>query len=133
MTEKEMFEFVLDELMNCDLFRGKYDARNGDEHFMHGIATVMESIAYHAGDDVGDAFSDLFTKNLIESEDKVKSFYIESSIAVKVKAETVEKAYEKFYDWVDEIPETREVQINSVCVDDDQLRPEEDKADENLG
>lgn len=126
MTEKEAFEFVLNKLMECGLFIGEYDARNGDEHFMNGIATVMESIAYHAGDDVGDAFSDLFTKNLIESEEKAKSFYIEFSTAVKVKAETVEKAYDKFYEWLDEIPETREVQISSVCVDDDQLRPEEE-------
>ena len=126
MTEKEAFEFVLNKLMECGLFIGEYDARNGDEHFMYGISTVMESIAYRAGNDIGDAFSDLFTKNLIKSEDKVKSFYIESSIAVKVKAETVEKAYDKFYKWLDDIPETREVQISSVCVDDDQARPKEE-------
>lgn len=126
MTEKEVFKLVLDELKKCELFTGKYDARNGDEHFMNGIATVMESIAYHAGDDVGDAFSDLFTKNLIESEEKIKSFYIEFSVAVNIKAETIEKAYNKFYKWLDEMPETKEIQISSVCVDDDQLRPEED-------
>lgn len=71
MTEKEAFEFVLNELMQCGLFIGEYDARNGDEHFMYGIATVMESIAYRVGDDVGDAFSDLFTRNMIKSEENV--------------------------------------------------------------
>ena len=69
--EQEAFDFVLSRLMGNDLFRGKYDARNGDEHFMHGIATVMESIAYHVSDEVGDAFSDLFTRNMIESEKNV--------------------------------------------------------------
>ena len=71
MTEKEAFEFVLNELMQCGLFIGEYDARHGDEHFMYGIATVMESIAYRVGDDVGDAFSDLFTRNMIKSEENV--------------------------------------------------------------
>lgn len=71
MTEKEAFEFVLNELKKCGLFTGKYDARNGDEHFMYGVACVMESIAYHVSDDVGDAFSELFTKNMTESEEKV--------------------------------------------------------------
>lgn len=71
MTEKEAFEFVLNKLMECGLFIGEYDARNGDEHFMYGISVVMESIAYHVSDEVGDAFSDLFTRNMIESEKNV--------------------------------------------------------------
>lgn len=69
MTEKEAFEFVLNELKKCDLFVGKYDAKNGNEHFMNGVACVMESIAYRAGEDIGDEFSDEFTRNLIASED----------------------------------------------------------------
>lgn len=126
MTEKEVFETVLNELMNYNLFTGKYDARNGNEHFMYGVAAVMECIAYHAGNDVGDAFSDLFTKNLAESQDKVKTFDIDFSATVHVKAKTVEEAYDKFYEWFDEIPNTKEIQIGCVCVDDDQLRPTED-------
>lgn len=67
--KKEMFLYVLTELKKCDLFVGKYDAKNGDEHFMNGVACVMESIAYRAGEDIGDEFSDEFTRNLIASED----------------------------------------------------------------
>lgn len=67
--KKEMFLYVLTELKKCELFTGKYDAKNGNEHFMNGVACVMESIAYHAGEDIGDKFSDEFTRNLIASED----------------------------------------------------------------
>lgn len=70
-VREEAFLYVLNELKKCELFTGKYDARNGDEHFMHGIATVMESIAYSVSDDVGYAFSVLFTENMTESEEKV--------------------------------------------------------------
>ena len=44
MTE-QMWKEVYKELMDCKLFSGTYDARNGNERFMHGIATVMEYIA----------------------------------------------------------------------------------------
>ena len=68
-VKEEAFLYVLNELKKCELFVGKYDAKNGNEHFMNGIACVMESIAYHAGEDIGDEFSDEFTRNLIASED----------------------------------------------------------------
>ena len=70
-VKEEMFLYVLNELKKCDLFVGKYDAKNGNEHFMNGVACVMESIAYRAGEDIGDEFSDEFTRNLIASEDLV--------------------------------------------------------------
>lgn len=125
-TEKEAFRFVLNELLTCDLFRGHYDAQNGNENFMYGISSVMESIAYHVDDDTANAFSDLFTKNLVESLGKAKTFDIDFSATVHVKAKTVEEAYDKFYGWLEQIPTSRELQVSSVCVDDDQLRPTED-------
>ena len=69
MTEKEAFQIVLDKLKECELFCGKYDARNGNEHFMYGISTVMEVIAHHAGNE---EFENMFLKNMIESEEYEK-------------------------------------------------------------
>ena len=64
------YEMVFNDIVNsgCGLMIGKFDAKNGEEHFMYGISTVMEWIAYKVSDEVGDEFSDLFIKNMIESE-----------------------------------------------------------------
>lgn len=70
IEEKRKFDFVLRELMECNMFCGMYDAKNGNSHFMNGIATVMGSIAYHVSDNVGNDFSDFFIKNLLDSEAK---------------------------------------------------------------
>ena len=57
--------------MNCGILVGKYDARNGSESFMHGIHTVMELIAAKADEDYFE-FSDMFTRNMIESQEKAR-------------------------------------------------------------
>ena len=66
------YEMVFNDIVNsgCGLMIGKFDAKNGKEHFMYGISTVMEWIAYRVSDEVGDEFSDLFIKNMIESENR---------------------------------------------------------------
>ena len=66
------YEMVFNDIVNsgCGLMIGKFDAKNGAEHFMYGISTVMEWIAYRVSDEVGDEFSDLFIKNMIESENR---------------------------------------------------------------
>jgi hypothetical protein len=70
---QDAYRIVFNDMMNsgCGLLVGQYDAKNGKEEFMHGIATVMEWIAYRVSEEQGDDFSDLFVKNLIESEKKV--------------------------------------------------------------
>lgn len=70
MERKEAFEIVLEELKRCSLFKGVYDAKNGNSQFMYGISTVMENIAYSISDEVGDAFSEEFGDNLYESQKK---------------------------------------------------------------
>lgn len=60
---------VLNDLMECDLFIGRYDARNGNKDFMYGVLTVMEFIADRAGLII---FDSLFTKNMMLSEDRAK-------------------------------------------------------------
>ena len=74
MDKKEAYQIVLDDLMQCDLFRGKYDAAHGaSEHYMYGICTVMEAIAYRVSEETGDAFSDIFILNMIKSEEKYEA------------------------------------------------------------
>lgn len=65
---RKAFEYVLDQLRECGLFIGKYDAEHGNEHFMFGVGTVMECIAYNVSDRCGDYFNDTFTDNMTESE-----------------------------------------------------------------
>ena len=70
MDKREAFQIVLTELTKNNLFKGIYDAKNGNEHFMYGICTVMEAIAYSIDDETGDNFSKLLTNNIIKSEER---------------------------------------------------------------
>lgn len=69
---RDAYKMVLEDMMNseCGLLVGKYDARNGGKQFMFGVSTVMEWIACRVSDDTLDEFSDLFLKNMLESERK---------------------------------------------------------------
>ncbi len=70
MTEREIFEAVYLELRQNPLLTGHYDAKNGNEHFMYGIQTVMEAIAVRAGRNYYEDFSNEFIRNMIKSEEK---------------------------------------------------------------
>ena len=54
------------------MFRGEYDAENGDESFMYGIATVMEYLASCVDDTFCQEVSDIFTYNMAKSQEKVQ-------------------------------------------------------------
>ena len=71
-TVKDAYRIVFNDMMNseCGLLVGKYDAKNGDEKFMHGIDVVMEWIAYKASEK-HEEFSAMFFDNMIESQKKV--------------------------------------------------------------
>ena len=69
MDTAEAFRIVLNELKQISLFCGTYNARNGNEHYMFGVSSVMECIAAKAGDN---EFPDLFLTNIINSEKKAK-------------------------------------------------------------
>jgi len=58
---------VLEELKEIQLFRGIYDAKNGNEHYMYGISTVMEVIANKANDE---EFENEFLHNMELSEER---------------------------------------------------------------
>lgn len=73
MTAKNLqdaYRIVFNDMTNsgCNLLLGKYDAKNGSESFMHGIATVMDWIADRSGED---DFYELFTTNMIESKHRI--------------------------------------------------------------
>ena len=70
MNKKEAFGIVFNELCKNGLLMGNYDAKNGNEHFMNGIGTVMEAIAANIDDETYENFSDTFIKNLVKSEEK---------------------------------------------------------------
>lgn len=72
MFRRLIFKIVLKDLQKYRMFCGKYDAKNGDIHFMYGIQTVMEYIASQVSDECCDKFDNEFINNLLESEDKVK-------------------------------------------------------------
>lgn len=70
MTKPEAYKIVLNDLMQHNLFKGIYDAKNGKKEYMHGIATVMECIALGVSDECYDMFQSEWTKNIIASEEK---------------------------------------------------------------
>lgn len=72
MKLQEAYKMVYEDMIQseCGLLVGNYDAVNGKKLFMYGISTVMEWIAYRVSEEEGDAFSDVFIKNMIDSEKK---------------------------------------------------------------
>lgn len=72
MFRKWAYKKVLNDLKKYRMFCGKYDAKNGNVHFMYGVQTVMEYIASQVSRECCDKFDNEFINNLLESEDKVK-------------------------------------------------------------
>ena len=72
MTKSEAYAIVLQDLQKCSVFTGLYDAKNGSSIFMDGISTVMDTIAYGVSEEVGDAFTDLFIKNMVKCEEEAQ-------------------------------------------------------------
>ena len=68
---KEEIRQLVSKMMECPMFRGEYDAKNGSEYFMNGIATVMESLASLVDDTFCQEVSDVFTHNMVKSQEKV--------------------------------------------------------------
>ena len=70
--EKKIVKRIVEDLMGQNgLFRGNYDAENGNEHFMYGISTLLEYIAYSIDENFGNEVESIFLKNMIKSEKKV--------------------------------------------------------------
>lgn len=71
MSKEEIRQLVL-EMMECPMFRGEYDAKNGNEDFMYGVSTVIEYLAYRVDDKFYQDVSDTFIHNMAKSEEKYK-------------------------------------------------------------
>lgn len=70
MNKREAFEIVYNELIKNPLLQGNYDAKNGNEHFMYGICTVMEVIANNVSEEKYDEYSTLWVNNMAKSEER---------------------------------------------------------------
>lgn len=66
----EAYKLVFDELIKCDMFKGIYDAKNGNADYMYGILAIMENIALNVSEDCYEKFTTEFTKNMIDSKHK---------------------------------------------------------------
>ena len=71
MNKEEIRQLVL-KMMECPMFRGEYDAKHGSESFMYGITTVMEYLASLVDDTFYQKVSDIFTHNMVKSQEKVQ-------------------------------------------------------------
>lgn len=72
MELKKAYQMVFNDLHNCPMFQGRYDAINGNPYFMSGISTVMEVIANRAyNDDFAEKFSNEFIDNMLRSRESV--------------------------------------------------------------
>lgn len=71
MDKKEAYKLVYDDLIKCNMFKGIYDAVNGNISFMNGVACVMEVVADGAGQ--YDEFCDIFSDNILKSKKKAKT------------------------------------------------------------
>ena len=71
---QDAYRMVYNDMLNggCEMLVGKYDATNGNEQYMFGVGMVMEWIAYRSSEEDYENFTDLFTRNMIESEEKAK-------------------------------------------------------------
>jgi len=70
--KKAMLKEVIDELMTtCNLFNGTYDAKNGNEHFMYGVSTVLTALAFRVSEDYANEVEETFFKNMEKSQEKV--------------------------------------------------------------
>lgn len=80
---------VYDRLIEVPMFCGIYDAKNGNEHFMYGIATVMEYIAYLVDEDTYEDYNDMLHRNMTASEERAEQTEPKSEIGnSNLKSET---------------------------------------------
>ena len=68
---KEEIRHLVSKMMECPMSRGEYDAQHGHASSTNGIATVMEALAMLADDTSCQAVSDIFTYNMLKSQEKV--------------------------------------------------------------
>ena len=73
------YQMVYSDLIKNPMYKGNYDAKNGNVHFMYGINNVMSVIALKASPEIYEQFSQIFVENLVKSK-KVLTKKINNSI-----------------------------------------------------
>lgn len=76
-SKARAYKIVFDDLIQHNLFKGIYDAKNGNEYFMYGIGIVMEYIAHGVSEEYLKKFNETFTQNMITSEDAARQSEIQ--------------------------------------------------------
>lgn len=71
-SKQKALKEILEQMKQVSVFDGTFDAKNGSWEFMHGVACVMEYLAYQVSEEYGEKFSEEFFKNMEKSIDKVK-------------------------------------------------------------
>lgn len=66
-NEREMLKKIVDKMRKCDLFAGKFDAKNGNVDFMYGIETVMEYLTRLISKEYCDEYEKEFLNNFERS------------------------------------------------------------------
>lgn len=61
---KKFLDYAKEEVL---MFRGIYDAKNGNENFMHGISTVFEYLATYVSVDYAMNYEEEFYINMVKS------------------------------------------------------------------
>lgn len=74
MNLQDAYRMVYNDILNKDvgLLVGRYDAKNGNTDYMHGIATVMEFIAINVSEADCDDFENIFYSNMLESRERAE-------------------------------------------------------------
>ena len=66
-NEREVLKKIVENMRECDLFVGKFDAKNGSLHFMYGIETVMKYLTSLISEEYCDEYEKEFINNFERS------------------------------------------------------------------
>lgn len=66
-NEREILKKIVENMRKCGLFAGKFDAKNGNVHFMYGINTVMEYLTSLISEEYQGEFDKEFMTNFEKS------------------------------------------------------------------
>lgn len=74
MTKRDAYRIVYNDILNRDakMFLGSFDAVNGTDDFMFGVATVMEFIALESSEADHESYQEIFSDNYQKSVDRAK-------------------------------------------------------------
>ena len=66
-NEREVLKKIVENMRECGLFAGKFDAKNGNVNFMYGIETVMEYLTSLISEEYCDEYQKEFMNNFERS------------------------------------------------------------------